>query len=152
MFAGKRGGGGGVTMFPRVITNRAPWGGKVTGPSRQSPVTSNALLTPVWKERHHNPPPTHNKPNNNCWAETEHESSEASLNVGFSEFRQSQHVPPAVRTEGDVLQRQLLFKQPLIRQFMFNLFKTYSQNKEAYSCWWMKVKPLIIRLNVLWVF
>lgn len=33
-----------------------PRGEEVTGPGGQSPVTSNTLLTPAWKEGHHNTP------------------------------------------------------------------------------------------------
>lgn len=35
-----------------------PWGGEVTGPGRHSPVTSNALLTPVCEEGHRTSSPS----------------------------------------------------------------------------------------------
>lgn len=56
---GKQEAGGGVAGLlssPGSLPS-TPWGEEVTGPSRHSPMTSNALLTPVCEEGQHPSPP-----------------------------------------------------------------------------------------------
>lgn len=50
----RSGGRGVITMRPGSLPTKHPGGEKVTVRGRQSPVTSNALLTPDWKEGHQN--------------------------------------------------------------------------------------------------
>lgn len=53
----RRGGEGRVLLRSPGSLPTAPWGEEVTGHGRPSPMTSNALLTPVCKEGHHTTPP-----------------------------------------------------------------------------------------------
>lgn len=58
-----RGGEGRVLLRSPGSLPTAPRGEEVTGPGRHSPMTSNALLTPVCEEGHHTlPPPAHLTP------------------------------------------------------------------------------------------